>query len=166
PHHRLRSRSRRGRGRLGTRTEPSTRRRFVSRIDTRSHRTFRAEHDGSGRGSTYVTQTEDVHAPEFQAADRGPQEDLGWFRTFLRKYTNSFSVARSSLFWALLRRQKKTLKWLLIVLIVYTIGLLQVTNLTRGMIDNGIVNQVAPLWPYIRYITFWALWSMVFSFAQ
>ena len=113
-----------------------------------------------------MTQTEDVHAPEFQAADRGPQEDLGWFRTFLRKYTNSFSVARSSLFWALLRRQKKTLKWLLIVLIVYTIGLLQVTNLTRGMIDNGIVNQVAPLWPYIRYITFWALWSMVFSFAQ
>jgi ATP-binding cassette subfamily B protein len=108
----------------------------------------------------------DRHAPQFQAAEETRYEDLGWFRRVLRKYTNSFSVARSSLFWALLRREKRTLKWLFIVLVTYTIGLLQVTNLTRGMIDNGIVNQTAPLWPYIRYITFWALWSMVFSFAQ
>ncbi len=113
-----------------------------------------------------MTQAEDVHTPEFQAADRGPQEGLGWFRTFLRKYTNSFSVARSSLFWALLRRQKRVLKWFFFVLIVYTIGLLQVANLTRGMVDNGIVNQVAPLWDYVRYITFWALWALVFSFVQ
>ena len=34
------------------------------------------------------------------------------------------------------------------------------------MIDNGIVNQVAPLWDYLRYITFWALWALVFSLAQ
>jgi ATP-binding cassette subfamily B protein len=114
-----------------------------------------------------VTQTEDVHAPQFQAAEEETRyEDLSWFRRFLRKYTNSFSVARSSLFWALLRRQKRTLKWLFIVMIIYTIGLLQVVNLTRGMIDNGIVNQVAPLWDYVRYITFWALWALVFSFAQ
>jgi ATP-binding cassette subfamily B protein len=108
-----------------------------------------------------------TEAPQFKAADDQVRyEDLNWFRRILRKYTNSFSVARSSLFWALLRREKRTLKWLLIVLITYTVGLLQVTNLTRGMIDNGIVNQVSPLWPYIRYITFWALWSMVFSLAQ
>jgi ATP-binding cassette subfamily B protein len=115
-----------------------------------------------------MTQTESTehHAPEFQAADRVVDEDVGWFRRLLRKYTNSFSVARASLFWALLKRQKKTLKWLFIVMIIYTAGLLQVTNLTRGLIDNGIVNQTAPLWDYLRYITFWALWAMVFSLAQ
>ena len=96
----------------------------------------------------------------------GPYEDLGWFRRSLRKYTNSFSVARSSLFWALLRRQKRTLKWLFFVMSSTRSGLLQVTNLTRGMVDNGIVNQTAPLWDYVRYITFWALWALVFSFAQ
>ena len=50
--------------------------------------------------------------------------------------------------------------------VIYTVGLLQVANLTRGMVDNGIVNQTAPLWDYVRYITFWALWALVFSFAQ
>ncbi len=112
------------------------------------------------------TDTTDRHTPEFQAADRDADEELGWFRRVLRKYTNSFSVARASLFWALLKRQKKTLKWLFIVMIIYTAGLLQVTNLTRGLIDNGIVNQTAPLWDYLRYITFWALWAFVFSLAQ
>ena len=34
------------------------------------------------------------------------------------------------------------------------------------MVDNGIVNQTAPLWPYVRYIAFWALWAMVFGFIQ
>ena len=51
-------------------------------------------------------------------------------------------------------------------MVIYTVGLLQVTNLTRGMVDNGIVNQTAPLWDYVRYITFWALWALIFSFAQ
>ena len=124
------------------------------------------EHHRSGRGGTSMTQTE-TEAPQFKAADEQvAYEDLSWFRRILRKYTNSFSVARSSLFWALLRREKSTLKWLFIVMIIYTAGLLQVTNLTRGMIDNGIVNQVAPLWDYLRYITFWALWALVFSLAQ
>jgi ATP-binding cassette subfamily B protein len=109
-----------------------------------------------------MTQTEQ-HAPEFKAAEQVRMEELGWFRRWLQKYVNSFSVARSSLFWALLRRQKRTLKWLFIVMVFYTIGLLQVTSLIRGMIDNGIVNQTGPLWQYVRYITFWALYSMAFS---
>src|SRR5262245_49381330 len=106
------------------------------------------------------------HAPEFQAADLTPPEDLNWFRRWLRKYTNAFSVSRASLFWALLRRQKRVLKWFFLVMILYTVGLLFVANLTRGMVDNGIVNQTAPLWDYVRYITFWALWALVFSFIQ
>ena len=43
-----------------------------------------------------MTQT-DTHAPQFKAAEEQTRyEDLNWFRRFLRKYTNSFSVARSS----------------------------------------------------------------------
>ena len=113
-----------------------------------------------------MTQTDDLHAPEFPAADRDTQEELGWFRELRRKYRNSFSVARASLLWVLLRRQKRTVKWLFIILAVYSAGLLNALNLTRGMVDNGIVNQTAPLWPYVRYIAFWALWAMVFGFIQ
>jgi ATP-binding cassette subfamily B protein len=113
-----------------------------------------------------VTQTEDIHAPEFEAADRGPQEDLGWFRHLLAKYQNGLSTARASLLWVLLRRQKRTLKWLFFVLIVYSVGLFNTLTLTRGMVDNGIVDQTAPLWPYVRYLAFWGLWSMVFGFIQ
>jgi ATP-binding cassette, subfamily B, bacterial len=105
-------------------------------------------------------------APEFKAAEQVNMDELGWFRRWLQKYVNAFSVARASLFWALLKRQKRTLKWMFTVMIIYTVGLLQVTNLTRGMIDNGIVNQTGPLWDYLRYITFWALWALVFSLAQ
>ena len=113
-----------------------------------------------------MTQTDNAPAPEFQAADRGAQEDLGWFRGLLAKYQNSLSVARASLLWVLLRRQKRTVKWLFAVVIVYSFGLFNILNLTRGMVDNGIVDQTAPLWPYVRYIAFWALWSMVFGFIQ
>jgi ATP-binding cassette subfamily B protein len=112
-----------------------------------------------------MTQT-DFRTPEFKAAEHIPYEELNRFRRFLRKYTNSFSVARASLFWALLRRQKRVLKWFFAVMVIYTVGLLQVANLTRGMVDNGIVNQTAPLWDYVRYIGFWALWALVFAFAQ
>ena len=52
------------------------------------------------------------------------------------------------------------------MLAVYSVGLLFIANLTRGMVDNGIVAQTAPLWPYVRYIAFWALWAMVFGFTQ
>jgi ATP-binding cassette subfamily B protein len=115
-----------------------------------------------------MTQTDvpGASTPEFKAAEFVPDAELNWFRRWLRKYTNSFSIARASLFWALLRRQKRILKWFFFIMIVYTVGLLQVANLTRGMVDNGIVNQVAPLSGYVRYITFWALWALVFAFTQ
>ena len=73
-------------------------------------------------------------------------------------------MARASLFWALLRRQKRLLKWFLAALVVNTIIFLLVANLTRGMVDNGIVNQTAPLWDYVRYIAFWAFIGLFVSF--
>jgi ATP-binding cassette subfamily B protein len=122
--------------------------------------------DTAGTNGNGAAGTSAPHAPEFQAADLRPPENLGWFRRWLRKYTNAFSVARASLFWALLRRQKRVLKWFFLVMILYTVVLLLVANLTRGMVDNGIVAQTAPLWDYVRYIAFWAFLGLLLSFAQ
>ncbi len=107
-------------------------------------------------------------APE---PDAGPAEDSteperGWFLNLLEKYRHSFSVARASLFWACLARQKRTLKWLFFILIVASIALFQIANLTRGMVDNAIVDQTAPLWPYVTHIAFWAVWGLIFGFIQ
>jgi ATP-binding cassette, subfamily B, bacterial len=122
--------------------------------------------DTIGRKGSTDGNEEAAHAPGFKAADFPPDEHLSRFRRWLRKYANSFSVARSSLFWALLRRQKRILAWMLVMLVLYTVALLFVANLTRGMVDNGIVNQTAPLWEYVRYITFWALVGLFISFVQ
>ena len=51
-------------------------------------------------------------------------------------------------------------------MIVGSIGLFQIANLTRGMVDNAIVDQTAPLWPYVTHIVFWAVWGLVFGFTQ
>ena len=56
-------------------------------------------------------------------------------------------------------RQKRTLKWLFTILIIASIALFKVTNLTRGMVDNAIVDQTAPLWPYVTHLLFWAVWA-------
>jgi ATP-binding cassette subfamily B protein len=95
--------------------------------------------------------------------ETAPRARLG---SMIAKYQNAFNVARASLFWALLRRQRRTLKWMFFFLFVSSIGFLQVANLTRGMVDNAIVNQTAPLWPYVRRLAFWALWVATFKFVQ
>ena len=41
-----------------------------------------------------------------------------WIHRVLERYRNSFSVARASLFWACLSRQKRTLKWMFAMLIL------------------------------------------------
>jgi ABC-type multidrug transport system fused ATPase/permease subunit len=95
-----------------------------------------------------------------------PGEKKGWITRGLDAYRNSFSVARATLFWACLSRQKRTLKWMFFLLIVSSVALFEVTNLTRGMVDNAIVNQTAPLWPYVTHIVFWAAWAAVFGFCS
>ena len=115
-----------------------------------------------------MTQTDDVH----DAASSRPPTAIAT-RTSAgsggssRKYTNSFSVARASLLWVLLRRQKSTLKWLFIVhdRLLGRVALRSRTS--RGAWSTtASSHQTAPLWPYVRYITFWALWAIVFGFAQ
>ena len=104
-------------------------------------------------------------APDPGAA--GPAEETdGRITQFFDAYRRKLSVARASLFWACLTRHKRTLKWLFFILGISSIAVFQVVNLTRGMIDNAIVAQTAPLWPYVSHIIFWAAWSLVFGFIQ
>ena len=88
-----------------------------------------------------MTQHRQPHGAAVQGrrrADSPTRTSAGSGASCASTRTRSASRA-SSLFWALLRRQKRTLKWLFFVMIIYTVGLLQVANLTRGMVDNGIV---------------------------
>lgn len=86
-------------------------------------------------------------------------------RSLLRGYRSGYETARASLFWALLRRQKRTLRWMFVAIMFQTVGFLEITNFTRSMVDNGIVDQTAPLWPYVTHILFWAVWVAIFTFA-
>ncbi len=80
---------------------------------------------------------------------------------FVAKYKKSYQVARSSLFWALLRRQKRQLRWMFFFYLLNSIALLQIANFTRGMVNNAIVDQLTPLWPWVVKIFIWACISFV-----
>ena len=95
------------------------------------------EYHRSGRGGTSMTQTE-TEAPQFKAADeRSPtRTSVGSGASSASTRTRSASRGRRCSGRSCAARSRR-LKWLFIVMIIYTSGLLQVTNLTRGMVDNG-----------------------------
>lgn len=98
--------------------------------------------------------------PDAANPSRNPFVRFGAF------YRRGLVGARATLFWACLARHRKTLWWLFAALTMSSIGLLQIVNLTRGIVDNAIVDQTAPLWPYVTHIAFWAVWGLVFGFIQ
>src|SRR3954454_19680007 len=77
-------------------------------------------------------------------------------RGYLDGYHSVRSSARASLFWALLTRQRKWLKWLFVAIFAQFFITFIVTNLTRSMVDQGIVDQTVPLWPFVVRIAVWA----------
>ena len=79
--------------------------------------------------------------PELRSASRG------------RRCSGRVSAAR--------RRRSS---WQFIIVFISSFALFQVTNLTRGMVDNAIVGQTAPLWPYVTHLIFWAVWAGIFGF--
>src|SRR4051812_20032697 len=85
----------------------------------------------------------------------------GW----LDSYRTMRSAARASLFWALLSRQRKWLKWLFVAIFSQFTLVLIVTNLLRSMVDKGIVDQTAPLFPFVVRIATWSLFLMAAQFA-
>jgi ATP-binding cassette subfamily B protein len=84
----------------------------------------------------------------------------------VRRATHGVSIARGSLFWACLVRHKTTLRWLLVSLFIGSIGLIETGLLIRNMVDDAIVDQTRPLWPYVTHIMFWATWTLVFTFVN
>src|SRR4051812_5216960 len=85
----------------------------------------------------------------------------GW----LDGYRTMRSAARASLFWALLSRQRKWLKWLFVAIFSQFTLVLIVTNLLRSMVDKGIVDQTAPLFPFVVRIATWSVFLMAAQFA-
>ena len=88
----------------------------------------------------------------------------GKLRGAVDGYRGARSAARASLFWALLTRQRKWLKWLFIALFMQFFLVFVVTNLLRTMVDKGIVDQTVPLWPFVVRIGIWAAILMVMQF--
>src|SRR5438874_7796293 len=87
------------------------------------------------------------------------------FTGYLDGYHSARSSARASLFWALLTRQRKWLKWLFITLFTQFFLVFVVTNLSQSMVDQGIVDQTVPLWPFVVRIGIWAAFLMAAQFA-
>jgi hypothetical protein len=81
----------------------------------------------------------------------------------LARYKTAYQVARASLFWALLRRQKRTIGWAFFFLFFTFAPTLLILNFVRGMVDNAIVDQTVPIWPYVTHIM---LWAVVATFGQ
>ncbi len=106
----------------------------------------------------------DPDARDDALLDNEPEEETGRIAGYLQKYRRGLSTARASLFWACLSRQKRTLKWMFAMLFINSVALLEIANLTRGMVDNAIVAQTAPLWPYVTHIAFWSVWGLIFGF--
>src|SRR5262245_34160922 len=105
------------------------------------------------------------HTPDFEAHEHEvPDSDLGRFRRLFRTYQQMYNVARSTLFWALLLRRKRTVYALFGILIVQTAVLLMGANLTRYMVDDGIVAQSHALEPYLVAIVFFSVISAAFGF--
>lgn len=73
---------------------------------------------------------------------------------------------RASLFWALLNRQRRWLKWLVGLFVTSVIVQLLISGLTRNMVDQGIVDQSRPLGPFVSRIAVMGLFGLVASFAS
>jgi ATP-binding cassette, subfamily B, bacterial len=104
--------------------------------------------------------------PRREADESPAHERRGPIRRLVQRGNDGLTLARGTLFWACLSRHKGTLRWLLVTLGIGSIGLAETGLLTRNMVDHAIVEQTAPLWPYVTHIIFWAAWSLVFGFVS
>ena len=79
---------------------------------------------------------------------------------------NSVQAARASLLWALLRRQRAWVKAMLLLFVAVTGLAIIIAQLTAAMIDQGIVEQTAPLWPFVSRIVRLAAVYLFIQFAM
>ena len=75
------------------------------------------------------------------------------------------SAARASLFWALLNRQRRWIRWLIAFLIVSTTFQLLAAELLVNMVNQGIADQALPLPPFVWRFGVMAALAAIFGFA-
>ena len=76
------------------------------------------------------------------------------------------SAARRSLVWMLLSRQRGPVRAVLALIVLHSILALMIAQEVVNLVDNGIVDQAAPIGPYVSHIAKLALLSFIVGFAS
>ena len=76
------------------------------------------------------------------------------------------SAARRSLVWMLLSRQRGPVRAVLALIVLHSILTLMIAQEVVELVDNGIVDQAAPIGPYVWHIAKLALLSFIVGFAS
>ena len=76
------------------------------------------------------------------------------------------TAARRSLVWMLLSRQRGPVRAVLALIVLHSILTLMIAQAVVKMVDNGIVDQAAPIGPYVSQIAKLALLAFIVGFAS
>ena len=76
------------------------------------------------------------------------------------------TAARRSLVWMLLSRQRGPVRAVLALIVLHSILTLMIAQAVVKMVDNGIVDQAAPIGPYVSHIAKLALLAFMVGFAS
>lgn len=76
------------------------------------------------------------------------------------------SAARRSLVWMLLSRQRGPVRAVLALIVLHSILTIMIAQQVVELVDNGIVDQAAPIGPYVSHIAMLALLSFIVGFAS
>ncbi|WP_419848868.1 ABC transporter ATP-binding protein [Candidatus Poriferisocius sp.] len=76
------------------------------------------------------------------------------------------TAARRSLVWMLLARQRGPVRAVLALIVLNSILTLMIAQAVVNLVDNGIVDQAAPIGPYVSHIAKLALLALIVGFAS
>ncbi len=76
------------------------------------------------------------------------------------------TAARRSLVWMLLARQRGPVRAVLALIVLHSILTLMLAQAVVNLVDNGIVDQAAPIGPYVSHIAKLAVLSFIVGFAS
>ena len=76
------------------------------------------------------------------------------------------TAARRSLVWMLLARQRGPVRAVLALIVLHSVLTLMIAQAVVRLVDNGIVDQAAPIGPYVSHIAKLALLALVVGFAS
>ena len=76
------------------------------------------------------------------------------------------TAARRSLVWMLLSRQRGPVRAVLALIVLHSVLTLMIAQAVVRLVDNGIVDQAAPIGPYVSHIAKLALLAFIVGFAS